>query len=212
MRITALRLTLAGLLVSAPTVARSQTDYSQTAQFSPTSTVQYLPFTVTTSGGFSLFTSGLNHIDPMIRLYTGLASSGPGLGTFLMADDDGGLAQPGWNQCTGLGGTCNSRLNVALGLGDYTLAYGVFNLTDAEARSGVANVGPQDVVPGTSYGGQAYCNAQGDWSTCSYTVSLHSELGTAVVTPEPASITLLATGLMGVFGAARRTRKNRAAK
>jgi hypothetical protein len=87
--------------------------------------------------------------------------------------------------------------------------YGVFNLTEAEARAGVANVGPQDIVPGTSYGGAPYCNAQGDWSDCNYDVHVFSRDGVATVTPEPASITLLATGLLGVIGAARRKRNSR---
>jgi hypothetical protein len=209
MRRISANLALAGLLVAAPSVATSQTNISQHAQFSPSSTVQYLPFNVSTMGTFDMFTSGLGELDPMLLLYSGASSNGAGLGSLLTSNDDGGLAQAGWNHCTGLGGTCHSRIFQALATGDYTLVYGVFNLTDGEARAGFANVGPQDVLPGTSYGGAPYCNAQGVWDTCNYDVSITSVNGVATVTPEPASLTLLATGLLGVFGVARRKRKSR---
>jgi hypothetical protein len=212
MRPVVSRFALAAVLVGAPSVAMSQASIDQFAQFSPGSTVQYLPFNVTSPGAqvFQLFTSGANHIDPMILLFTNASSNGAGLGTFLTSNDDGGFFHAGdWNECTGTGSTCHSLITTNLASGGYTLAYGVFDLTQAEARSGSANVGPQDVAPGTSYGGSPYCNATGDWSTCNYTVSLRSEVGT--VTPEPASLTLLATGLVGVFGAARRKRQARAA-
>lgn len=209
MRRIAARLALAGLFVTAPSVAMSQTNITQHAQFSPSSTVQYLPFNVSTGGLFDMYTSGLGALDPMIMLFSGASSNGAGLGSLLSTNDDGGLAQPGWNHCTGAGGTCHARLFQGLATGDYTLVYGVFNLTEAEARAGVANVGPQDIVPGTSYGGALYCNALGDWSDCNYDVNIVSRDGVATVTPEPASITLFATGLLGVIGAARRKRNAR---
>ena len=102
-----------------------------------------------------MFTSGLGELEcRLIMLFSNASSNGAGLGSLLLTNDDGGLAQPGWNHCTGLGGTCHSRLFNALANGDYTLVYGVFNLTEGEARSGVANVGPEDVAPGTSYQGR----------------------------------------------------------
>jgi hypothetical protein len=181
----------------------AQTNISQNAQFSSSSTVLYLPFTVTTGGLFDMYTSGLNHLDPMLLLFQGTSTNGSGLGALLNSNDDGGVAQPGWNVCTGAGGTCHSRIFVPLATGDYTLAYGIYNLTEGEARAGSSNFGPQD-VPGGQYP-TPYCNAQGDYSSCNYDVSIVSRDG--IVTPEPASLTLLATGLIGIAGAASRRRK-----
>lgn len=207
MRSFTARLALAAMVV-APSIAMSQTNISQHSQFSPSSTVQYLPFSVTTTGTFDLFSSGLGELDPMILLFSGASSNGAGLGSFLTFNDDGGVAQPGWNHCTGAGGTCHSRLFMGLATGDYTLVYGVYYVSEAEARAGMANVGPEDLVPGTTYGAP-YCNAQNDWSTCNMDVHILSRDGVATVTPEPASLTLLATGLLGIVGAARRKRNSR---
>jgi hypothetical protein len=207
MRRIASGLALAGLFVTAPSVAMSQTNINEHAQFSPTSTIQYLPFTVTTGGMFDMSTSGLNHLDPMLLLFQGTSLDGSGLGALLSFNDDGAVAQAGWNVCTGALGTCHSRIFTSLATGDYTLAYGIYNLTEAEARAGSSNFGPQD-VPGGQYP-QPYCNATGDYSSCNYDVSLFSRDGVATVTPEPASLTLFATGLLGVIGAARRKRNAR---
>lgn len=206
MRQVVARLTLAAVFVAAPSAARSQTSIDQLAQFSPGSTVQYLPFNVSVPGIFDMYTSGLNHIDPMLMLFMGAATDG----TVIGVNDDGGPTQAGWNACGGVGGNCQSWLSMVLAPGDYTLAFGVFNLTEGEARSGSANVGPQDAPPGTTYN-SPYCNAAGNWSSCNYTVSLRSQAGVATVTPEPASLTLLATGLLGVFGVVRRKRNSRLA-
>ena len=202
MRRIAARLALAGLFVIAPSVAMSQTNISQNAQFSPSSTVQYLPFAVSTGGTFNLFTSGIAPLDPMIMLFSGASTNGAGLGALLASDDDGGAAQPGWNQCTGAGGTCHSLITSPLGIGDYTLVFSVYQLTEAEARSGVSNFGLDQ--PRSDY-----CMADGNWSDCNYDVNIVSRDGVATVTPEPASITLFATGLLGVIGAARRKRNAR---
>jgi hypothetical protein len=200
-RITA-RLAVAGLLVTAPSVAMSQTNISQNAQFSPSSTVQYLPFAVSTGGTFNLFTSGLAPLDPMIMLFSNASANGAGLGALLAADDDGGAAQPGWNRCGGAGGTCHSSIFGLLAAGDYTLVYSVFQLTEAEARSGASNFGLDQPTPD-------YCMSDGNWADCNYDVNIVSRDGVATVTPEPASLTLFATGLLGVIGAVRRKRNAR---
>jgi hypothetical protein len=205
MRRIAARLTLAGLLVAAPSVSMSQTNINQNAQFSSSSTVLYLPFTVTSGGAFDMYTSGLNHLDPMLLLFEGTSTNGSGLGVLRASNDDGGMAQLGWNVCTGAGGTCHSRIFMPLATGDYTLAYGIYNLTETEARNGSSNFGPQD-VPGGQYP-TPYCNVTGDFSSCNYDVHILSQDGT--VAPEPASITLMATGLLGLFGVALRKRNAR---
>ena len=202
MRRIAALLAVAGLLVTAPSVAMSQTNISQNAQFSPSSTVQYLPFAVSTGGTFNLFTSGVAPLDPMIMLFSGASANGAGLGFFLTSNDDGGAAQAGWNQCSGAGGTCHSLISGPLGIGDYTLVYSVFQLTETEARSGVSNFGLDQPAA-------TYCMSDGNWSDCNYDVHISSQNGVATVTPEPASITLFATGLLGVIGAARRKRNAR---
>src|SRR6476660_8437063 len=76
MRSVTSRLALAGLLMATPCVVMAQTNISQNAQFSSTSTVQYLPFTVSTGGLFDISTSGLNHLDPMLLLFQGTSTNG----------------------------------------------------------------------------------------------------------------------------------------
>ncbi|MGH7582423.1 MAG: DVUA0089 family protein [Gemmatimonadales bacterium] len=194
-----------GLLILASRPATAQTNILYSAQFGPTTTVDFLPFDVLFPGTFDMETSGLNNIDPFIRLYTGWATDGSALGTLLAFDDDGAPAQAGWNLCTGAAGTCDSYISSPLGAGVYTLALSTFDFSDTQARAGVK----LPFADPNSYG-LPYCNVQGDWSTCSYNVSITSLDGVAVVTPEPATITLLGLGLGGLAVTGRRRKKRSA--
>jgi len=180
--------------------AAAQTNFSQLSQYSPTTTINYLPFTVTTAGSFTMNTSGLNNIDPMILLFSGTSLNGAGLGALLAFNDDGAAAQAGWNVCSGAAGTCHSSILSALGVGDYTLALGTYNLPEADARAG------QSTFSDANYG-QPYCNANEDYSTCNYTINITSEDGTATSTvPEPSTVVLVAAGMLGMGGLVRRRR------
>jgi hypothetical protein len=192
-----------GLLLAQPQAVNAQTNINYNAQFGPSSTVLYLPFYVSTPGAFSIFTSGLNHIDPMIWLF-----AGTGLSTPIGVNDDGAFtsAQPGWNICTGTpNGSCNSLINIGLAPGDYTVAMSVYNFTLAEAQSGSSNFN-NDPPPYPDY-----CNDGGNWASCSYTLTINSADGVATVTPEPASLVLLGTGVVGLGGMIRRRRQARLA-
>ena len=195
---------VAGLLLVQPKAATAQTSINYFAQFGPATTVLYLPFYVSAGGTFDMGTTGLNHLDPWIRLFSGASTTGAGLGGSLASNDDGAFATPqaGWNICTGTpNGSCNSLINMVLFPGSYTLALSVWDFTEAEARAGVSTWD-------TGGGYPDYCNDGGNWSSCNYDVFIRSDAGEASLTPEPASMLLLGTGLVGLGGVVRRRRRN----
>ncbi len=185
--------------------AAAQTNFSLFSQFGVANTINYLPFTVTTAGTFTINTSGLNSIDPMILLFSGTSLTGAGLGALLAGNDDGAVAQAGYNVCSGAGGTCHSQILSFLGAGNFTLALGTYDLPEADARAG------SSTFKDGNYN-SAYCSDAGSYATCNYTVTVSSQDGIASETvPEPSTVALLTAGLLGIGGLVRRRRNVTAA-
>ena len=183
-------------VISVPAHATAQTNIAVNQMFQPLQTVLYLPFVVSLSGTFNLETFGTNPIDPYIRLFSNACFTGGCLGAQLAFDDDGGTASGG-------GSFSNSRINQFLATGDYTVAMSVFLFTEAEARSGTAGFNDFSNL-------STFCDDDGDFSDCSYlmTITSNDGIATVVSVPATASIYLIGTGLIAMLGITRRRRED----
>lgn len=177
----------AAALVAVSATAQAQTSLSSTVNLQQNTSglmVNYLQFEVTTAGTFTALTRAPSH-DAVLFLFAGSQDMLAGGSGWLAVDDDGCSSAV----CGPSGSANNSIFTIALGPGIYTLAGSDWPLGEAEARTGINNL-----------------RANGD-----FTIELSSDQGVAyasnvTATPEPATVALLGTGLLGVGIVARRRR------
>jgi hypothetical protein len=143
----------------------------------PSDMWHFVPFQVYTGGIFNLdATYDLDgYGDPAISIYTGSATSGSGLGTFLAYNDDSAGLQ--------------SHIGISLAAGSYTIA--------ASECCYDPNVNARNEThPYPSYSSRYTLHIRSATGVAS--------LDESTVTPEPVTMTLLGTGLAGVAVARRR--------
>ena len=175
----------AAALVAVSATAQAQTFLSSTValqQNTPGMMVNYLQFEVTQAGTFTALTRAPSH-DAVLWLFAGSHDMLAGGSGYIRVDDDS--CHPA--TCGPSGSAWNSIFTVALAEGFYTLAGSDYSFSEYEARTGENNL-----------------RANGD-----FTIELSSQDGIAyasnvTATPEPATVALLGTGLLGVGFVTRR--------
>jgi hypothetical protein len=168
-------------LALAGSTADAQTSYGSTAALSPTQSVRYVPFVVTTAGTFRFYTQATN-VDPQIFLFEGT----PGAFGALLDNNDDGCFEPLCPLLDG-GARRNALITESLNPGDFTLAVSLYSFDEAEARAGVNDAVMVDV---------------------DFPFTIDSQDGSATfgqisTVPEPSSYVLMASGLVGLLGVRR---------